>query len=223
MKAALSEHEFDRVLQGFEYRVFSTHEFIQSLASEFPSTWAALRRDYGEGGKGAKRHYSAFSRVAQALNLWSRNGKLDKLDYKKADAHLNWGSPVIRYWTRDKDRIHDEIFPDEVVPGTKVFEDGAVVSVCVNKYERDPVARRLCIEHHGHKCAACGFDFGQRYGARGIGFIHVHHCIPVSEYGGAKTIDPAKDLIPVCPNCHAMLHRERDGMTVEALRELLTK
>ena len=52
--------------------------------------------------------------------------------------------------------------------------------------------------------------------------IHVHHIVPVSEIGEEYVVDPVKDLIPVCPNCHMVLHAGTD-ITVEKLRERLKK
>jgi hypothetical protein len=57
----------------------------------------------------------------------------------------------------------------------------------------------------------------------GRGFIHVHHLQPLSEAGGGETTDPEKDLVPVCPNCHYMLHRGDNLLSPEELRELLPK
>lgn len=85
-------------------------------------------------------------------------------------------------------------------------------------YERDPKARSECIRHSGTVCVVCGFDFFEFYGELGLGFIHVHHVKDVAVQG-ETTVDPKKDLVPVCPNCHAMLHRRsKPARTVEDLR-----
>jgi hypothetical protein len=85
--------------------------------------------------------------------------------------------------------------------------EGASKTVTVNRFERNPAARSACIARHGSTCAVCGIDFGATYGVIGEGFIHVHHVVPISEVGGEYVINPITDLVPVCPNCHAMLHR----------------
>ena len=86
--------------------------------------------------------------------------------------------------------------------------EGAVVSVMMNRFERDIKARKKCIKHYGCICQVCEFDFASKYGPEiGAGFIHVHHLVPLSRIRKAYEVDPVKDLIPVCPNCHAMLHR----------------
>lgn len=89
--------------------------------------------------------------------------------------------------------------------------EGAVKKVLVNRYERNPLARKLCINKYGYRCFICGFDFEKVYGELGRGFIHIHHIIPISTIGKDYIIDCEKDLIPVCPNCHAMLHYGKNG------------
>jgi len=88
----------------------------------------------------------------------------------------------------------------------------------VSAFERNPEARRRCIEHHGSRCIACGFDFGTDYGAVANGFIHVHHLVPLSEIGEAYTVDPIADLNPLCPNCHAVAHLRTPPDTIEEIR-----
>ncbi len=94
------------------------------------------------------------------------------------------------------------------------------ISVLVNKYERDPTKRRDCLNHFGYKCQICNFSFEDVYGVLGEDFCHVHHIEPLSEVGGELDIDPTVDLIPVCANCHAMLHRKRPALKPDELRRL---
>lgn len=111
-----------------------------------------------------------------------------------------------------------DALPDEVAPGARYIE-GAVARVLVNQYERDRRAREACLSAHGLRCVVCSFSFEERYGSIGAGFIHVHHLVPLSTYGQARTLDPVEDLRPVCANCHAMLHRGlRTPRTIEELR-----
>lgn len=104
--------------------------------------------------------------------------------------------------------------------------EGAKARVMVNRYERDPEARRLCLEHFGHECRVCGLRFEARYGDIGREFIHVHHKTPLSEITDHNNhkVRPREDLVPVCPNCHAMLHRPPDRtLTVEELRQRMAE
>jgi HNH endonuclease len=52
-------------------------------------------------------------------------------------------------------------------------------------------------------------------------YLHVHHLRPLSQAGGARAVDPVADLRPVCPNCHAVLHRREPVFSIEELRELV--
>lgn len=112
-------------------------------------------------------------------------------------------------------------FSDEVADAQAYFE-GAVKSVSVNAFERNPQARQACIDHYGTKCIVCKFDFELAYGAIGRGFIHVHHIKPLSTLGSEYVVDPVEDLRPVCPNCHAMLHATCPPLAIEKLAELVS-
>lgn len=111
----------------------------------------------------------------------------------------------------DLHRVWRELGPDaafdptQPVPGT--YPEGAVSRVEVNRYERSPEARRVCLAFHGLSCAACGFSFEIAYGEIGKDFIHVHHVVPVSQLGSGYQLDPVTDLVPLCANCHAMSHQ----------------
>jgi hypothetical protein len=110
--------------------------------------------------------------------------------------------------------------PDELPEGES-FPEGAKRQVTVNAYERSVRARTQCIRHWGCQCYVCGFDFVQFYGELGRGIIHVHHLVPVADMGGEYALDPVWDLRPVCPNCHAVLHRSTLVMPIEELRARL--
>jgi len=104
-----------------------------------------------------------------------------------------------------------------------IGSDGAPFERQSRSYERNPINRKLCIEANGYRCAVCGVDMEEQYGSLGKGFIEVHHVTPVSAYGGGKVIDPAKDLVPICPNCHSMIHRKTPPYSVEELKEMIRK
>lgn len=101
------------------------------------------------------------------------------------------------------------------------YEEGSIIRYEGIKYERNRINRKLCIENFGWRCRVCGFDFEAKYGSLGEGFIEVHHIVPVSELGEDYVINPVKDLIPVCSNCHAMLHRRSPPLKPEELKEIL--
>ena len=102
--------------------------------------------------------------------------------------------------------------PEELPGKASSYIEGAIDEILVNKYERDPHARQACINYYTKNnqitCAVCEFDFESVYGSIGVGFMHIHHIVPLSRIKGKYIINPVKDLVPVCANCHAMLHRE---------------
>ena len=110
-----------------------------------------------------------------------------------------------------------DIFPDEISP-TVVLREGAVSRVSVNAYERNPVARQQCIKHYGTSCYVCGLNFGLVFGDLGEGFIHIHHLRQLSEISEEYEVDPVADLRPVCPNCHAMIHRRSPPLSIEEIK-----
>lgn len=101
------------------------------------------------------------------------------------------------------------------------YPEGARKQIVVNAVERSAKARTACIQHHGLDCAACGFNFEKVYGALGEDFIHVHHVVPVTSLRGEREVDPVTDLIPVCPNCHAMIHQVAPPLDIARLKELI--
>jgi 5-methylcytosine-specific restriction protein A len=114
----------------------------------------------------------------------------------------------------------ERLFPDDLEPGPN-YTEGARKQVRVNAYERDPRARKKCLTTHGFKCSVCGFSFESRYGVLGKDFIHVHHLKPLALTDGEYELNPINDLRPVCPNCHAMLHRKKKTLSIEQLRTRL--
>jgi hypothetical protein len=101
--------------------------------------------------------------------------------------------------------------------------EGALRRAVSSEYERNPAARRACIEHYGTSCFVCGFSFAEKYGELGRGFIHVHHLTPLSSIGSEYCVDPIADLRPVCPNCHAMLHCQDPSLAIEELRACMSE
>jgi 5-methylcytosine-specific restriction enzyme A len=107
--------------------------------------------------------------------------------------------------------------------GTRhLFEGGAKV-VHLTRYERNPQARQQCIDHHGASCYVCSFDFGRTYGVDFARFIHVHHIEPLSATKKRHKVDPKKDLIPICPNCHAVIHSGGKTRPVKEVKALMKK
>ena len=124
------------------------------------------------------------------------------------------------YYKLVKDDYAETIFPDEV-DADKKYSEGKTRQVKVNSYERNQIARQECIEHFGLNCQVCNFNFQEKFGELGKNFIHVHHIIDISTIGKEYSINPKTDLIPVCPNCHAMLHKQKPAYSILELKNFM--
>jgi hypothetical protein len=97
----------------------------------------------------------------------------------------------------------------------KIFTNHATV------YERNPAARRQCIEHYGLSCIICGFNFNATYGNASKNYIEVHHLTPISAIGEEHNIDPIRDLRPVCSNCHSVIHLHYPPYSIQEVKDML--
>lgn len=88
--------------------------------------------------------------------------------------------------------------------------EGGLKYYHAKRYERSAKNRTLAIKKLGVSCMACGFNFEKAYGEHGKDFIEVHHIQALSTLDKATMINPEVDLIPLCANCHRMIHRKKD-------------
>lgn len=105
----------------------------------------------------------------------------------------------------------------------KIFEEGEVSTTIAKRIERSAVARARCLELHGSRCVVCEKLMSDRYGADGEGIIDVHHLNELSLSDGNHVVNPEKDLVPVCPNCHRIIHTKKPALSLEAVRNARTK
>jgi 5-methylcytosine-specific restriction protein A len=105
-------------------------------------------------------------------------------------------------------------------------EEGGVLLRQHLRRERDPRLKNNKVAHARRRgtpiaCEACGFDFYQTYGERGLDYIECHHRTPLSVVGEGTTRLP--DLALICSNCHRMIHRTKQWLTVEELSEVVAR
>lgn len=161
----------------------------------------------------------------QRVFIFTRTNDMDPFTYEgigQVDDYAHQ-RPVKVIWKFDNEENFINQAPEtlgQVFPGN--YWEGGMTKVLVNKYERDRGARRECVKHYGAICQVCEFDFEKHYGNLGKGFIHVHHIVSLSSITKKYKVDPLTDLIPVCPNCHCMLHKKIPAYTVDELKKLHT-
>ncbi len=107
-----------------------------------------------------------------------------------------------------KDNVNDQ----------RIFNEGAPFEIALTRHERNHDARAACIAHYKSVCQICGFSFRGFYGADFEGIIQVHHLEVISNAEENHIVDPIHDLIPVCPNCHAALHKRTPPYSPQELR-----
>jgi len=116
--------------------------------------------------------------------------------------------------------LQDVVFCEHSLNSVDGDIEGGECELVATRYERSTLNRKMCIAHFGCKCQVCGLDLIEVYGVVAEGFIHVHHIEKLAD-GGEKVIDPIKDLIPVCPNCHGIMHRSDPPLKPEELKMVL--
>jgi 5-methylcytosine-specific restriction protein A len=112
------------------------------------------------------------------------------------------------------------ITPDEVSSDSE-FPEGGRNTISVNAYERDLRARAACIALFGFNCFVCDLLLEDRYGTIAAGFIHVHHITRLSKVVTGYKVNPKKDLRPICPNCHAIIHRRKPPLSIKEARRMI--
>lgn len=181
--------------------------------------------------------------LARALvaSIWS-DIEIDVLGQSISEWKITTGAFQITAKVRDLAKPHDdaEIIAtcrEVIVPmmasmaeliGYDVLEDpinydapafeGALLKSVIQRRERNPRNRLLCIRIHGEKCIVCGIQPRLKYGEAGS-IIEVHHLEPIALLKEPRPYDPVTDLVPLCPNCHRAAHTRRPlPYSIEELR-----
>jgi predicted HNH restriction endonuclease len=154
------------------------------------------------------------------------------VDFKKTDGELLWiMKPAVAEaiellkWTEEQPTLEHIVEEDlDSLSAEEEYSEGEKSKRFVNYYERN---RRLNIAArgiHGTKCMVCGFDFEQRYGERGSGYIEVHHLNPISSFTEETKVNPKTEMAVVCSNCHRMIHRKKDEvLSMDQIKEIIRK
>ena len=209
-----SNHRFE--IQLTDSPVFPSVPIPSGICSVEVADMASLPTSVRDAHDAYIRAAASFKRGSPFKKAYSPA----VLEY--VESALGTTLPRPSYVTADSPGQRVTPLADELDLSQPIME-GARYRITVNAYERDPRARQLCIARHGTACVVCGFSFGSVYGPVADGFIHVHHLRPLSENGGEHEINPVEDLRPVCPNCHAVLHRRVPAFSIEEVRTMLTQ
>jgi len=209
-------------------RIIATTGLKESSAFDYIYAYSKLR-----DSKLYTRTINAYATDYYLKQIYNENGNIglrkallalyQHIEYyeQTSGASVKKGREIYnRYYNLVKDNFSETVFPDEVDNDIK-YSEGKTKQIIVNSYERNPLARQECIEHFGLNCQICDFNFQEKFGDLGRSFIHVHHIIDIATIGKEYSVNPKTDLIPVCPNCHAMLHKKKPAFTISELKEIM--
>lgn len=216
----MSRKEGISILEGMGMKESSAHDYVYSYSKLIHgklytrntngyATEYFLKKIHEELGEAGLKN--ALLSLSQHIDYYE---EISKTSVKARKEIYNRFYDLIK---TDPDNI---IFPDEVDNSVK-YSEGKTKKVLVNSYERNPIARKKCIEHFGSTCQVCKFNFENSFGVLGKDFIHVHHIIDIAIIGKEYSIDPVTDLVPVCPNCHSMLHKRKPAYSIQELKEII--
>lgn len=108
-----------------------------------------------------------------------------------------------------------------IIPLDEIVREGRVQTGSRKVYERSQRLRNAAKDYYMNDgklyCNCCNFEFGEFYGERfGDSCIEFHHMKPLFMYEDedmARTIEQClRNLIPVCPNCHRVIHKNHIGV-----------
>ncbi len=200
-----------------------------SSAKDYIGNFKQMRQ-----GKAYGRGFNAYSTEHYLKNIYKDYGSegleialvavKEHSTYNKSAGKkpLELYAKYLQILNDDKRTKNEYRLPEEVELAI-ILKEGSVRQITINAYERNPKARKKCIDHYDARCSICAFDFEQAYGEMGKGYIHVHHIVEISTIGKEYEIDPIQDLRPVCPNCHAMLHQKKPAYTPEELKSFVVR
>ena len=239
----LADHTFGiRTTIGWRrlYIRFESGKFAGSLLSDMgrvdedgQSAFHAVLNDCHNRGAKIDLEINGTPFLFDSKEAWSPTWK--RFELKMNIGQLNVGidegnqdSNTICHWTGRFTAAILAILPTVVIddgfgPEVAGYPEGALTTVQTNRYERDRRNRAAAIAIHGRVCIGCGLEMSSRYGSVAAGFIEIHHATPVSQLCEGYVIDPEHDLVPLCPNCHAVVHRRTPPLTLEELKALLDK
>lgn len=130
-----------------------------------------------------------------------------------------------------------EVAIDEIIDKNRDYvpecdvDEGSESEYKIKARERSSVLRKYAFDYFKSKnqikCDICGFDFENVYGLMGKDYIEIHHIIPISLYkakGDKKSLSEAiKNLMPVCSNCHKIIHKTKDFTGEKIKKQLKAK
>lgn len=178
-----------------------------------------------------KENYATHTNGVFRISSFGRKylkGKYDIVKYLITN-DFDWPDLKKCFNEVEKNKIKKvEIFDENIV-----VNEGFKRTISVNVYQRSTKLRDAAIEAFSVNgkisCECCKFNFDTFYGTTiGSGYIEIHHVKPIFKYEEQEINkfikDALKNLVPVCSNCHRMIHRVwNDPLEIEVLKSTIQK
>lgn len=173
------------------------HHFLADLAAKHPAFGGRILRQTSE---------NIFDAASVQQDRWSLT-----FEYKAGD-----GEPDMFIFSDILLFLLFFLFPYQTIGE----EEGAPSDGISSLLERSRFNRSLCLAFHGYDCKACGLNMRKTYRGLKNDFVHVHHLSPMAAAGILKP-DPVRDMVPLCPNCHAVAHLKNPPYTVDEIKHMI--
>ena len=158
--------------------------------------------------------------IKKQMERYCNNVQRDQKHNRKLFHKLNSSTYTLIEFIANSNTIEDEV--DGLDYTYESSTEGTKKSKYTSYYERDPKLRKRALQFHGVTCYSCGFNFEQFYGEYAKDYIHIHHTKPLFENEDKVSVDPIKDLVPVCANCHSVIHRRKaTTKSVEEIQDMI--
>lgn len=226
----ITSHSILRDTDSWKKRLVSSKNFVCSADLQHWTFGKSVGDDgdyHNHGGVAKKNLYGhGFINV---LKLEDQAFKEDVIvSFRRWAKQVN-GFPIEEKFNQDRLSkmafellVHKEIVEQFAEADTKSadkqasFDEGFSKQIVREIKSRSISLVQLAKRHYGSTCSICNFNFGETYGELGEGFIEMHHLKPIHE---GERVSAVEDLRPVCSNCHRMLHRGGEILSIEELKE----
>ena len=178
-----------------------------------------------------KEELSAFDRLFESIMAGSITPKEEPKEEKLPEKEASKQETVTRSIDQELPSIEkeqhksveDEIQPTFELPQEAAHESNMQTALDTAQSDMDYKERlkKECLDYYGAICDICGFDFGYTYGEAYESCIQVHNHKHVEGEEILETTHPIEDLIPVCHNCHCVIHSTTPPISVDDMRKMV--
>jgi predicted HNH restriction endonuclease len=155
---------------------------------------------------------------------------LEKIEYSTALEFIKENQKEFDDWINLHEKKSNTLNIDKDKVGSNNFyptyPEGAIKEITQEIRYRNPKIKSGRIEYVGHcSCEICDFDFEEKYGDLGKGFIECHHLIPLSDRKGNESTETSiDDVVLVCSNCHRVIHKNgAKPITIDEIKNIINK